>query len=79
MLVNNAGIASWTAVEEMPMEEFKSVMETNFFGTLRCIKAVLPSMRERKSSFIINVTSVAGKVYSNFHAPTVPQKPRWKQ
>ncbi|MEJ7685376.1 MAG: SDR family NAD(P)-dependent oxidoreductase [Segetibacter sp.] len=56
VLVNNAGIAAWSAVEELPMEEFKAVMETNYFGTLRCIKAVLPSMRERRSGSIINVT-----------------------
>lgn len=67
VLVNNAGIGSWGAVEELPMELFKADMETNYFGTLRCIKAVLPSMRKRKSGSIINVTSVAGKVFSNFH------------
>ena len=74
VLVNNAGIASWGAVEELPMEEFKADMETNFFGTLRCIKAVLPSMRERKRGSIINVTSVAGKVYSNFHGAYAASK-----
>jgi NAD(P)-dependent dehydrogenase (short-subunit alcohol dehydrogenase family) len=74
VLVNNAGIGSWTAVEEMPMEEFKAVMETNFFGTVRCIKAVLPSMRGRRSGCIINVTSVAGKVYSNFHGAYAASK-----
>lgn len=67
VLVNNAGIASWGAVEELPMELFHADMETNYFGTLRCIKAVLPGMRKRKSGTIINVTSVAGKLYSNFH------------
>lgn len=66
VLVNNAGIGSWGAVEELQMELFKADMETNYFGTLRCIKAVLPSMRERKSGSIINVTSCAGKVYFNF-------------
>jgi NAD(P)-dependent dehydrogenase (short-subunit alcohol dehydrogenase family) len=68
VLINNAGIASLGAVEELPMQSFKADMETNFFGTLRCIKAVVPSMRERKSGSIINVTSVAGKLYSNFHS-----------
>src|SRR6188472_1884885 len=65
VLVNNAGIGSWGAVEELSMELFKADMETNFFGTLRCIKAVLPSMRKRKGGTIINVTSCAGKVYFN--------------
>ena len=67
VLVNNAGIHSWGAVEELPLESFKADMDTNYFGTVRCIKAVLPSMRERKAGCIINVTSIAGKVYSNFH------------
>lgn len=68
VLVNNAGIGSWGAVEELPMELFKADMDTNYFGTVRCTKAVLPSMRERKEGCIINVTSVAGKLYFNFHA-----------
>lgn len=67
VLVNNAGIGSWGAVEELPMELFKADMDTNYFGTLRCIKAVLPSMRERNAGTIINVSTVAGKVFSNFH------------
>ena len=68
VLVNNAGIASWGAVEELPMESFRADMETNYFGAIRCIKTVLPSMRQRKAGCIINVTSVAGKLYSNFHS-----------
>jgi NAD(P)-dependent dehydrogenase (short-subunit alcohol dehydrogenase family) len=68
VLVNNAGIATWGAVEELPLDAFRADMETNYFGAIRCIKAVLPSMRERKAGLIINVTSVAGKLYSNFHA-----------
>jgi len=67
VLVNNAGIATWGAVEELPMEAFEADMGTNYFGAIRCIKAVLPSMRERRAGCIINVTSVAGKLYSNFH------------
>lgn len=67
VLVNNAGIASWGAVEELTLDFFRADMETNYFGAIRCIKAVLPSMRQRKAGCIINVTSVAGKLYSNFH------------
>lgn len=65
-LVNNAGVGSWGAVEELSLDFFRADMETNYFGTLRCIKAVLPSMRKRKSGSIINVTSCAGKLYFNF-------------
>jgi NAD(P)-dependent dehydrogenase (short-subunit alcohol dehydrogenase family) len=74
VLVNNAGIHTWGTVEELPFELFKSEMETNYFGTLRCIKAVLPSMRERKAGCIINMSSVAGKVFSNFHGAYCPTK-----
>ena len=62
VLVNNAGVGFAGPVEEMPLSEFRQVMETNFFGALRCIKAVLPSMRERRSGCIVNVTSVAGQL-----------------
>lgn len=62
ILVNNAGIAMFGAVEELPLERFRAIMETNYFGALRCIQAVLPKMRQRKSGCIINVSSVAGRV-----------------
>ena len=62
VLVNNAGIGGMGPVEEMPLAEFRQVMETNFFGALRCIQAVLPGMRERRAGCIVNVTSVAGRL-----------------
>jgi NAD(P)-dependent dehydrogenase (short-subunit alcohol dehydrogenase family) len=61
VLVNNAGIAHDGAIEELSMDQIRATMETNYFGAVRCIKAVLPHMRERRGGCIINVTSVAGR------------------
>lgn len=68
VLINNAGISDLGPIEELPMESFNSDMNTNYFGAVRCIKAVLPSMRERRNGTIINISSVAGKMFSNFHS-----------
>jgi NAD(P)-dependent dehydrogenase (short-subunit alcohol dehydrogenase family) len=62
VLVNNAGIERAGSVEELPLAEFRAAMETNYFGALRCIQALLPNMRQRRSGCIINVTSVAGRI-----------------
>jgi NAD(P)-dependent dehydrogenase (short-subunit alcohol dehydrogenase family) len=62
VLVNNAGIGPNGPIEELPLDVFRQTMETNFFGALRCIQAVLPGMRERRSGCIVNVTSVAGRI-----------------
>jgi NAD(P)-dependent dehydrogenase (short-subunit alcohol dehydrogenase family) len=62
VLVNNAGIGAGGATEETPMAVFRAAMETNYFGALRCIQAVVPGMRERRSGCIVNVTSVAGRL-----------------
>ena len=65
VLVNNAGIERNGSIEELPFEDFRAVMETNYFGALRCIQAVVPRMRERESGCVINVTSVAGRIASS--------------
>jgi NAD(P)-dependent dehydrogenase (short-subunit alcohol dehydrogenase family) len=62
VLINNAGIERIGSIEELPMEAFRSVMETNYFGALRCIRAVVPAMREDRRGCVINVTSVAGRI-----------------
>ena len=62
VLVNNAGIERTGSVEEMPMSDFRDVMETNCFGAIRCIQAVLPGMRARRSGCIANVSSISGKL-----------------
>ena len=64
VLVNNAGVERVGSVEELPLAEFRAVMETNYFGAIRCIHAVLPSMRQRRSGCIINVTSIGGRITS---------------
>lgn len=62
VLVNNAGIDRMGSVEELALAEHRAVMETNYFGVIRCIQAVMPAMRHRRSGCIINVASVAGHI-----------------
>lgn len=59
-LINNAGMGITGPIEETPDEEISRVFDTNYFGAIRVIKAVLPSMRKNGSGFIINITSIAG-------------------
>jgi NAD(P)-dependent dehydrogenase (short-subunit alcohol dehydrogenase family) len=48
VLVNNAGIERTGAIEETPLTHFRTCMETNYFGAIRCMQAVIPHMRERQ-------------------------------
>lgn len=59
-LINNAGMGITGPLEETPDSETRRVFETNFFGALEVIKAVLPTMRKQHSGMIINITSIAG-------------------
>lgn len=59
-LINNAGMGITGPIEETPDAEIAKVFDTNYFGAIRVIKAVLPSMRKNRGGFIINITSIAG-------------------
>ena len=74
VLVNNAGIERTGSVEELALADFRAVMETNYFGAIRCIQAVLPTMRERRSGCIVNVASVAGRIANSPMAPYTASK-----
>lgn len=60
ILINNAGMGITGALEDTPTDEMRKVFNTNFFGAIDVIKAVLPQMRHQKSGLIINITSIAG-------------------
>ncbi len=60
VLINNAGAGITGAIEEIPEAEVKANFETNFFGPINVIKAVLPHMRKQQVGLIINITSIAG-------------------
>ncbi|WOC39888.1 SDR family oxidoreductase [Polaribacter sp. HL-MS24] len=60
VLVNNAGMGITGSLEETPNFEMRRAFDTNFFGAIDMMKAVLPQMRAQKSGTIINITSIAG-------------------
>ncbi|MBP8066434.1 MAG: SDR family oxidoreductase, partial [Flavobacterium sp.] len=60
IVINNAGVGITGPLEEIPSEEIKNNFETNLFGPIEVMKAVLPQMRTQKSGLIINITSIAG-------------------
>lgn len=60
VVINNAGVGITGPIEETPITEIKNNFETNLFGPIEVMKAVLPAMRNQKSGLIINITSIAG-------------------
>lgn len=68
VLVNNAGVSGGGPVETMAMDNAMQLMDTNFWGPVRTIRAVLPTMRAQRSGVIINVSSLASRVPATLYA-----------
>src|SRR6202000_1729253 len=62
VLVNNAGIGYFGAIEESEEDEIRRMFEINFFGLANVTKAVLPIMRKQRSGHILNIASIGGLV-----------------
>ncbi len=60
VVINNAGVGIIGPLEEIPANEIRNNFETNLFGPIEVMKAVLPYMRAQRSGLIINITSIAG-------------------
>ena len=67
VLVNNAGVGSSGAVEDIPIDVMRSLLETNVIGPAGLCRLVLPSMRQRRSGAIVNVSSLAGRIANPCH------------
>lgn len=68
VLVNNAGLGGYGAVEDLPISKGREQFEVNLFGMARMTQLVLPGMRERRSGRIVTVSSMGAKIYEPFAA-----------
>ena len=66
--VNNAGVGIRDSVADMEASAWRELFETNFFGTVACMQAVAPAMREAGGGSIVNISSVAGHIPVPFMA-----------
>ena len=74
LLVNNAGVGGNAVAEECPPSMYLDIMNINLCGAVRCIQAVLPTMRKRHSGCIVNITSITGRVAALAQSPYVASK-----
>jgi 3-dehydrosphinganine reductase len=69
MLVNSAGIIKEGPFDGQPLEHYRALMDTNFFGTLHCSRAVLPQLTAQGGGRIVNIASLAGLMSVFGYAP----------
>jgi NAD(P)-dependent dehydrogenase (short-subunit alcohol dehydrogenase family) len=62
VVINNAGYGLMGALEETSIDEIKALFETNFFGAVRVMQAVIPMMRKQGGGIIVNITSLGGRI-----------------
>lgn len=74
ILINNAGYGMFGPIEEISIEEIKEQFETNFFGTIRLIKAIVPIMRKQRNGTIVNISSMVGRFGVPLNAAYVSSK-----
>ncbi|MFL6045519.1 MAG: oxidoreductase [Propionibacteriaceae bacterium] len=63
VLVNNAGYGLYGALEDVPIEEARRQFEVNLFGLARLTQLVLPQMRAQRDGYVVNVSSMGGKIW----------------
>lgn len=75
ILINNAGVGAFSAVEEMDIEQFDTMMNVNLKGVFLCCKAVIPFMKAQRRGEIVTVASLAGK--NSFAGGSVYSATKW--
>jgi short-subunit dehydrogenase len=68
IVVNNAGYDLAGAIEEISFDDMRAQFETNFFGAVKVMKAVIPIMRNQRNGKIVNITSMGGRIAIPFHS-----------
>jgi NAD(P)-dependent dehydrogenase (short-subunit alcohol dehydrogenase family) len=74
ILINNAGYSLLGPLEQLDIDEIKAEFETNFFGIIKLIQSVLPTMRKQRYGRIINISSLAGRIGFPFSSAYVSSK-----
>jgi len=64
ILINNAGYGMFSRIQDMDIDQYHDMIDTNYLGVVRCTKAVLPIMEKQGKGHIVNIASMAGKIGS---------------